>query len=311
MAARIFASRFYQDERDLVQMYALLMQSRSLTDDWRYAHVGELAFHYFLIACHLDPQQHIRLWLDGSRLIAYACLGEDPAFDIQVFPGYEWRGIEEEALGWAEGQVAELRRHDPHRWGNPMISGARQDDARRIAFLEQHGFRYRGDFAEVNMLRSLDEPTAELSVPEGYQVREVAEKGEHAQRAAAHREVWLPWTDGDIRDDDYARFMRLPGYARDLDIVAVTPQGEIAVFVNGWLDPLNHIGDFGPVGARPAYRRQGLTRLALLEGLRRMRAQGMERACVSTNIANLAAQKLYASVGFKTVTRYLDYRKAV
>jgi len=157
------------------------------------------------------------------------------------------------------------------------------------------------------MLRSLVEPIAALSVPDGFQVREVAEMGEHARRAAAHREVWLPWTDGDISEADYARFMRLPGYERDLDIVAVSAQGEIAAFVNGWIDPLNRIGDFGPVGARPAYRRQGLTRLALLEGLRRMQERGMQRACVSTNIANLAAQKLYESVGFEVVNRYLDY----
>ena len=58
--------------------------------------------------------------------------------------------------------------------------------------------------------------------------------------------------------DDYARLMRLPGYERDLDVVAVAPDGVIAAYVNGWTDPLNRIGDFGPVGARPAYRRQGL-----------------------------------------------------
>jgi ribosomal protein S18 acetylase RimI-like enzyme len=307
----MLASRLYEDERDLLQMYAMLMEARSLADDWRYTHVGELAFHYFMIACHLDPRQHICLWLDADKLVAYAFLGEDPAFDVQVFPGYEGGGIEEEALIWAEGRIAELRQRDIGRWGGSLLSCARQDDARRIAFLERHGFRYRGDFSEVNMLRSLDESIPVLSVPDGYQVREVAEAGEYARRAAAHREVWLPWTDGDISDADYARFMRLPGYQRDLDIVAVSPGGEIAAFANGWIDPLNRIGDFGPVGARPAYRRQGLTRLALLEGLRRMQERGMQRACVSTNIANLAAQKLYESVGFEVVNRYLDYGKAI
>ena len=39
-------------------------------------------------------------------------LGEDPAFDCQVLPGYAWRGIEQEALSWAEARVGELRRQD-------------------------------------------------------------------------------------------------------------------------------------------------------------------------------------------------------
>jgi hypothetical protein len=90
----------------------------------------------------------------------------------------------------------------------------RQDDATRIAFLEQHGFR-PGEYAEVNMLRSLKEPVPETTLPTGYQVRPV-EESEISDRAAAQREVWQPWTVGDVSDEE--RFMRLPGYQRDLDI---------------------------------------------------------------------------------------------
>ena len=75
--------------------------------------------------------------------------------------------------------------------------------------------------------------------------------GRVRQRAAAHREVWQPWTVGEVSDEDYAGFMRLPGYERELDIVAVAPDGTVAAYVNGWLDPLNRIGDFGPSGRGP------------------------------------------------------------
>ena len=159
------------------------------------------------------------------------------------------------------------------------------------------------------MLRSLDEPVPEPALPAGYEVRAVAETGETSNRAAAQREVWRPWSVGRVSDGDYARFMRLPGYNRDLDIVAVTPDGEIAAYVNGWVDPVNRIGDFGPVGARPAYRRQGLTRAVLCEGLRRLKAHGMDRVCVSTGVSNMPAQRLYESVGFRIVNRCLEYVK--
>jgi ribosomal protein S18 acetylase RimI-like enzyme len=101
--------------------------------------------------------------------------------------------------------------------------------------------------------------------------------------------------------------MQLPGYSRDLDLVTVTPQGVIAAYVNGWIDSANRIGDFGPVGALPAYRQQGLTRAALLEGLRRMQARGMDRTCISTGVSNTPALRLYESIGFRIVNRYLDY----
>jgi mycothiol synthase len=302
-------SRLYQNEQDLCSMLDMLMQGRSQTNDWHYAHVGELLWNYFMVLIHLDPTQHIRLWHESAgQLIAYAILGEDPAFDWQVLPEYEWTGIEAEALEWAEALVSQLKNKDLERWGGSLGSGSRQDDASRIQFLESHGFCYHGRFAEVNMLRSLSDPLPDLPIPAGYQVREL-DLTEIADRAAAERDVWLPWTVGNVTTEDYMQLMRLPGYQRQLEVVTVTPQGVIASYVTGWTDPLNRIGDFGPVGAREQYRQQGLTRLALLESLRRMQAHGMERVCISTGITNTPARNLYESIGFRVVNQYLDYVK--
>jgi len=308
---RSLTSRFYKTEHDLQQMQGLLMEARSRAGDWHYWHVGELAWGFFMVACHLNLQEHIRLWHgDQDKLVGYAILGEDPSFDCQVLPEYEWSGIETEALAWVETRLTELRKCDAQRWSGNFVSGARQDDAKRIAFLEQHGFQRGGEFSEVNMLRSLDEPIPESTLPTGCQVRAIAtDADEISKRAAAQREVWHPWTVGNVSDDDYARFMRLPGYHRDLDVVAVTPEGVIAAYVNGWIDPVNRIGDFGPVGALPAYRRLGFTRAVLLEGLRRMQARGMDRVCISTGVSNTPAMRLYESIGFKIVNKYLEYVK--
>ena len=291
-------------------MQALLMEGRSRSDDWHYAHVGELMWAFFMILCHLNPQEQIRMWHDDAgKLAGYALLGEDPTLDWQVLPEYEWTGIEAEAMAWAETRLVELRQQDAQAWSGKLSTGARRDAAKRIAFLEQLGFR-RGSYAEINFLRSLDERVAECAVPGGFQVRAMASPGEAADRAAAQRDVWQPWTVGNVTGGDYARLMRLPGYDRHLDVVVVAPDGVIAAYVNGWMDPLNRIGDFGPVGCRPAYRRQGLTRAVLLECMRRMQARGMDRVCVSTGVANAAAIRLYESVGFRPVNQYLEYLRA-
>jgi ribosomal protein S18 acetylase RimI-like enzyme len=304
---RSLTSRLYETEDDFQQMQGLLVEGRSRTDDWRYWHVGDLQWWFFMVTCHLNPREHIRLWHHGrGRLVGYAILGEDPSFDCHVLPEYAWAGVETEALAWAETRLAALRTRDPQRWSGSLVSGSRQDDAKRIAFLEQHGFR-RGAYTEVNMICSLDEPIPTFVLSAGCHVRAVAEAGEIADRAAAQREVWHPWTVGEVSDDDYARLMRLPGYHRDLDVVAVVPDGAIAAYVNGWIDPVNRIGDFGPVGARLAYRRQGLTRAVLLESLLRMQQHGMNRVSVSTGEENLPALRLYESVGFRIVNKYLTY----
>lgn len=291
-------------------MLDLLMEARSRTDDWHYPHIGDLVFWFLMVVTHLTPQKFIRLWHDEKgKLIGYMILGEDPSFDCQVLPEYEWCGIEEEALAWAETRLVELRKDDAHQWGDNIVSGARQDNAKRILFLEQHGFEPGGEFSEINMICSLRGSLPEVIIPAGCQVRALAAEGEVSKRAAAHREVWQPWSVGNVSDDDYASFMRLPGYDRDLDVVAVTADGVIAAYVNGWIDPLNRIGDFGPVGARMEYRRQGFTRAVLLECMHRMQRRGMDRVSVSTGVTNEPALRLYESVGFKAVNKYIEYVK--
>jgi len=306
-----WTSRLYKSEQDLLSMLEMLMEGRSLTNDWHYPHVGELLFNYFMVACHLVPQKNIKLWHDtDDKLIGYAILGEDPSLDWQVLPQYEWSGIEDEAFAWAETSLETLRERDSSKWRDDFVSGARQDNARRILFLEQRGFRYSGSFAEVNMLRSLNELIPETAIPTGFRVSSMDEVTNISDRAAAQREVWQPWTVGNVSDSDYVKFMQLPGYHPDLDVVTLTPDGIIAAYVNGWIDSVNRIGDLGPVGARLPYRRQGLTRLALLESMRRMKGYGMERVCISTGIQNTPALKLYESIGFKVVNRSLDYVRA-
>jgi ribosomal protein S18 acetylase RimI-like enzyme len=300
-------SRYFETAQDFQQMQGLLMEARARTGDWRYWHVGELAWNCFMVTCHLNPHDHIRLWHEErGRLVGYAVLGEDPSFDCQVVPEYAWSSIEAEALAWAETRLRLLRQRDAARWVRPCVARARQDDAERIAFLERHGFR-RGEYAEVNLLRSLDEPIPDATVPTGCHVRAVASAGETTNRAGAQREVWQPWSVGHVSDDDYAGLLQLPGYHRDLDVVALAPDGVIAAYVNAWIDPVNWIGAFGPVGARPAYRRQGLTRAVLLEGLRRLQACGMDRVCVSTGESNTPARRLYESIGFRVANMSLDY----
>jgi hypothetical protein len=171
-----------------------------------------------MVASSLNPYEFVRLRHDRQgRLVAYALLSEDPAFDCEVAPEYDGAEPEAEALNWAETRLAALRRRDPSQWGEPLVTGVRQDNttrcggSARIAFLEGHGFRYRGEFTEVNMLRSLAEPIPPAVLPAVRQVRPLADDAaEIADRMAAYREVWLPWTDGNLSDEDYARFMRLP-----------------------------------------------------------------------------------------------------
>ncbi len=76
-----------------------------------------------------------------------------------------------------------------------------------------------------------------------------------------------------------------------------------------WLDPVNKIGEFEPVGTSSAFRGKGLGKAIMLEGLRRLRAFGMQTAIVCTGGDNEVARNLYESAGFRVYNRSYDYSK--
>jgi ribosomal protein S18 acetylase RimI-like enzyme len=94
--------------------------------------------------------------------------------------------------------------------------------------------------------------------------------------------------------------------------VAVTPAGELAAYCIVWWDPETRVGEFEPVGAAVAHRRQGYATALLREGLRRLRGLGATDAIVvsATGPEGEAARRLYASLGFGKVARFERWEKA-
>jgi ribosomal protein S18 acetylase RimI-like enzyme len=109
----------------------------------------------------------------------------------------------------------------------------------------------------------------------------------------------------------YKNVMRLRGYRRDLDIVAVAKDGEFVAFCTCWLDTENKTGLFEPVGCVPGYRRRGLSQTVFSEGLRRLKALGAESAVVGTNPLNVPAIRLYESCGFRISFTDFTYCKTL
>lgn len=270
-------------------------------------HVGDLVWRLFLQSIRHDLRDVLRLWEDGEgNLLGFAIYTpskRDGYLELQVHPRAQGRGLEEEMLGWVEGVYGATAGPVSHLYTD---AGVYADDRSQIAALERRGFR-RGQEDSLLLLRSLQETVPEPTLPEGYTVHCVADESEAPNRAAAHREAFHP---SRVTDEGYLRLMRTPGYDRNLDLVAVAPDGAFASFCLGWLDEVNKVGEFEPVGTRPAFRRKGLARAVLMEGMRRMKACGMENALVGPIYADdPAAVRLYQSAGFHEINRTHSYSR--
>jgi mycothiol synthase len=287
-------TRPYAGEQDLKRMRAFLMETPTVGS---HMHVGDLVWRLYLISINHTLAENVRLYEREGRPLGFAIF--DPR-DVSI----HWQlalpeaACADEVLGWAIARYAQLG-----CLMGRLIAGALHDDAPAIALLQRHGFRRAKDDYVLNVL---DLTTAAIpALPtSGYTVRCLAGEQEHAARAAAHREVFHP---SSVTEESYLRLMRLPGYERELDLVAVTPEGDIGAFCMIWVDPLRRVGEFEPVGTREAYRRRGMASAVLREGLRRMQARGCNTAIVCTDGDNAGGQALYESVGFRPVQRDEDY----
>jgi predicted N-acetyltransferase YhbS len=112
----------------------------------------------------------------------------------------------------------------------------------------------------------------------------------------------LSFHDGDIkiavenRTDPtwYRNVQTAPLYRRDLDLVAVAPDGAIAAFCTIWFDDVTRSAYYEPVASLPSHQRRGLGKAVMIEGLRRLQRMGATTSFVGGH--SQAANALYGSV---------------
>ncbi len=159
----------------------------------------------------------------------------------------------------------------------------------------------QSEYSESMRYRSLEEPILDAAPPVGYTVRPLGDGLEFLERCYASG---LAFHDDDIhiaRDNRdhpqwYRNLQTAPLYRRDLDIVAVAPDGSVASFCTIWFDDVTRSAYFEPVATVPAHQRCGLGKAVMCEGLRRLKRMGGTKAFVGSYSPE--AHALYASVGF-------------
>jgi ribosomal protein S18 acetylase RimI-like enzyme len=255
-------------------------------DYWRWHVVKNLGYG--------SLQEGLFLWeTDGGRIVAVLNPEAPHEAFLQVHPGHRSPELEDEMLAVAEEHLA-VPGPEGERY---RCIWAHEGDSLRASVLSKRGYR-RGSDAECQRRLSLSAPLPDAALAAGYTVRSLGAAEELPARSWASWRAFHPHEpDDQYRGWEwYTNIQRSPMYRRDLDLVVVAPDGQIASFCTIWFDDVTRTGAFEPVGTVPEHQRRGLASAAMVEGLRRLQRLGATQATVSSFTA--PAHTLYASVGF-------------
>jgi ribosomal protein S18 acetylase RimI-like enzyme len=271
--------RAYSGADDLQRLIDFLIAERQRQPIQRW-HVGDLVWRTFY-SDKFNPARNIRLWEENGEVVGFGFLyppnGADlHPRDVALLP---------EMIVWAQANSQP---------GEFYVATLDTDQA-EIAWYEAQGFQAHPPFG-YHLRRPLESQPPAMSLPSGFIIRPIAGESEVPARAAIHR---LAFESQAVTDAGYRKMIQAPLYQRDLDLLVIAPDGRIAAFCLCWLDTVNRVGLFEPVGTHPDFRRMGLASAVMHEGMRRMQARGMDSALVSTASENAASTALYQSLGFR------------
>jgi mycothiol synthase len=212
---------------------------------------------------------------------------------FQVHPKHRSIELEEEMLDAAEKHVvfrsADSKVH--------LRMHAHENDIVREKLFKVHGYSPTED-VETQHFRYLDRDIPEAFIPDGFTIRSLGDEKELPARS------WASWRGFHPNEPPekyegwewYLNIQHCPLYRRDLDLVAVAPNGDIASFTTIWYDDFTLTAYCEPVATHPEYLRMGLARACLTEGMHRLKQLGCVLAFVSSEEPKV--HQVYHSIGF-------------
>ncbi|MFJ8626130.1 GNAT family N-acetyltransferase [Kitasatospora sp. NPDC093550] len=290
-----------------------------------YRHVGEQAWRWCL-ALDRPGECPTAVWEADGRVMAWGWLELPDELVLQVDPAHP--KLADEVLAWAE-----------RRAYGPLVTEVAATEPHLVEALERRGWASVADgepFLEC-LHRPLNALPAVPPLPPGYRIHpqpakaaaaeavaakaaaakaaakavaadDAAEAVDAAAWATAHRAAS---GSAGVTAERLARLRHTPPYRPESDLAVRAPDGSVAAYCLGWLDEVNDVGAFGPVGTHPAHRRLGLARAVCTAVLHGFAAAGAYEAVVNArgDAAHPAPRRLYASLGFGPHTRTHTYRR--
>lgn len=255
-----------------------------------------------------EGQATIQLWEDICGEPAGFTLLDGPVLAFEISPQVDFDDLASQMIDWAKGQLASTDWSGYESIG--LETACREEDIGRIVFLERRGFVAQ-PVRTLHFVRSLDKSIPKPCLPDGFLIRPINGEGEAQEWVRLHRAAHRTAT---MTVDFRLAMMRTPDYKRDLDLVAVSPEDQLAAYVVCYISEEENrlreqkVGHTDPVATHPDFQGKGLARALLYAGFERLKACGMEFAEVSTWGENIAMIRTAESAGYSLYSTTICFK---
>ncbi len=263
----------------------------------------------------VDVRESTRLWLDEcGRLTGYALIY--PLFcniNFEADPALDVAGLEKEMITWGLERFRQLKRDGRVDQAATLDTNCCEKDRARIELLQANGFTPQ-DLMSLHLSRSLTEPIPPINLPSGFSIRPVAGEGEADALAALYQ---VAYGTDKMTAEEILAIMRTSSYDRELDLLAVAPDGRLAGLCTcGIQEDLNGMlskkqGSTDPVLVHPDFQGLGLARALIWSGWEKLKSRGIEVAVLGTSSQNARGIAAFTKAGYVIDRRRLWFSHPV
>jgi GNAT superfamily N-acetyltransferase len=285
--------RNYTGQEDYHRISAFLIEHYQLNNtdgNWL-----EPAWEYMHSHPYLDQSSlgKIGIWEEAGQIVAVVTyesrLGE--AF-FQFHPAY--KHLSREMLDYAEKSLHGIS-NDGKNFLHVFVNDV---DEEFVSLVKARGYQKENNEARMMCQFAIPDPFPEIQLPAGFRLTSLAEECDWAK---VNRVLWRGFNhEGEPPAsaeelESRRKMFDTPKARRDLKMAVAAPNGDFVAFCGMFYEPANKFAYVEPVATDPDYRRLGLGKAAVLEGIRRCGALGATVAHVGNDLP------IYRAVGFKKV----------
>lgn len=256
----------------------------------------EPAWEYMHGHPYLHPQylHRIGIWEDQGEIVAVAQFESLPgeAF-FQFRSGYECLRVE--MLDYAEkALISPEEENSSHR----LDAFVNDIDKPFTELVQARGYEHNPEGDRPIAMFVIPDPFPEITLPPGFRLVSLEDEPDWGK---VHRVMWRGFNHPGEPDmsseelEDRRKMFDTPTARRDLKIALAAPDGAFVAFCGMFYQPQGRFAYVEPVATDPDYRRMGLGKAAVLEGIRRCAFLGASHAYVGSD------QPFYLALGFEVI----------